>query len=115
MENSNNLAKNPFSFACMAIVQASSSSVSYNYMIKFGSSPLVVQEIPSLNVLMGEEALSYDFFFLEQLDLVCRFNGFWPRLTDLHKLISKSWKPLLTDESNIYPMARGFFVVVLII
>jgi len=43
--------------------------------------------------------------------IICRFNGFWPRLTTLHSWILEVWKPLILDAINIYPYARGFFIV----
>lgn len=53
--------------------------------------------------------LMLNLFFLEQ-GLVYRFNGYCPHLSDLHKRIFETWKPLLTNELNI-PLAQGFFVV----
>jgi len=107
MVNTCDLANKSFSFAGMDVGQTRSSSVSYNSMLKFGSGLSVVQEISSLNVPMDEEVLDCEKYFLEN-GLVCRFNGFWLRLADLHKWIFETWKPLLMDNLNIYPMAQGF-------
>ena len=60
---------------------------------------------------MGQEAFYCEKYFLEN-GLVCRFNGYWLWLADLHKWISRSWNPLLMDEVKIYPMAQSFFAVV---
>ncbi|GLJ05091.1 hypothetical protein SUGI_0010790 [Cryptomeria japonica] len=50
-------------------------------------------------------------FFLE-LGLIGRFVGRWSSLGDLHKWISVHWEPSVEDYVQIYPHARGFFVVV---
>ena len=42
---------------------------------------------------------------------IFHFRGFWPSLSDLHAWISKFWEPIISDEMQIYPMARGFFIV----
>ena len=43
--------------------------------------------------------------------LVCRFNGYWPKLVDLHKWLDACWKPLLQQTFSIYPCAWGFFMI----
>ena len=43
--------------------------------------------------------------------LIFRFNGFWPKLVDLHSWLDAHWKPLLQQTFSIYPCARGFFVI----
>ena len=48
---------------------------------------------------------------LSDRTLVCRFNGYWPKLTDLHSWLDACWKPLLQQTFSIYPCARGFFVI----
>ena len=40
--------------------------------------------------------------------LVCRFNGLWRKLVDLHTWLEASQKPLLSQPFSIYPCARGF-------
>jgi len=99
------------SFAGMSVEQANSSSISYSSILKSAFGLLVVQEVPSLNVPLDEEAFNHEMFLLGQ-GLVCRFHGFWSSLIDLHKWILETWKPHLTNHLNIYPMAQGFFVVV---
>ena len=46
-----------------------------------------------------------------EIALICRFNGFLPRLTTLHSWTSEVWKPVIPDANNSYPYARGFFIV----
>ena len=55
-------------------------------------------------VIKGIEALT-------NRALVCCFNGYWPKLVDLHNWLEVSWKPLLSQPFSIYPSARGFFVI----
>ena len=43
--------------------------------------------------------------------LVCRFNGYWPKLADLHSWLDACQKPLLLQTFFIYLCARGFFVI----
>ena len=43
--------------------------------------------------------------------LICRFNGYWPKMVDLHAWLDACWKPLLQQTFSIYPCARGFFVI----
>ena len=43
--------------------------------------------------------------------LICRFNGYWPKLAEPHSWLDASWKPLLQQPFSIYPCARGFFVI----
>jgi hypothetical protein len=43
--------------------------------------------------------------------LVCRFNGYWPKLVDLRSWLDACWKSLLHQTFSIYPCARGFFVI----
>lgn len=75
MANPYNSAKKMVSFVGMVAGQASSSSVSYSAMLNFGSSLPVVQEIPSLNVPVYQEALCCEKYFSKN-GLVCRFNGY---------------------------------------
>lgn len=46
------------------------------------------------------------------LGLIGRFQEHWPSLGDLHKWISEHWEPIVAECVQIYPHARGFFVVV---
>jgi len=73
-------------------------------MLKFGYGLLVVQEVLSFNILLDEDAFNSENHFLNQA-LVYKFNGDWPRVSDLHKCTSEAWKPFFMHEMNIYPMA----------
>ena len=70
----------------------------------------IVSEAPAPTVQVVKASLDEALKFSESA-LICRFNGFWPRLTTLHSWISEVWKPLIFDEINIYPCAKGFFLV----
>ena len=48
---------------------------------------------------------------LTDIALICRFNGYWPKLAKLHSWLDASWKPLLQQPFSIYPCAWGFFVI----
>ncbi|GLJ49539.1 hypothetical protein SUGI_1050470 [Cryptomeria japonica] len=43
--------------------------------------------------------------------LICRFRGFWPSLPQLHTWISESWESIIKGSVNIFPSAKGFFIV----
>ena len=51
---------------------------------------------------------------LKEQTLICRFNGFWPSLTDLHSWIFSEWAPLLDAKVVTCPCAKGFFIAVFI-
>ena len=70
----------------------------------------IISEAPDPTVQVVQASLDEAFKFSESA-LICRFNGFWPRLSALHNWISEVWKPVISDEINIYPCARGFFIV----
>ena len=70
----------------------------------------IVSEAPSPTVQMVKASLDEALKFSESA-LICRFNGFWPRMIALHNWISEVWKPLISDEINIYPCAKGFFIL----
>lgn len=76
-----------------------------------GPSPnhLVVQEAPALVIPVIQEAID-DEERLSERALVCRFNGLWPKLVDLHPWTSSAWS--LKEEALICPCARGFFIVI---
>lgn len=40
---------------------------------------------------------------------ILQFRGFWPSLSILHDWISKHWRPILSADIQIYPVAKGFF------
>ena len=76
-----------------------------------GQSPAhIVSEAPAPTIQVVQDSLDEALKFSESA-LICRFNGFWPRLIALHNWISEVWKPIISDEINIYPCARGFFIV----
>lgn len=52
----------------------------------------------------------YKKFFKEK-GMVCRVNGLWPRLEDLFKWITATWKLEIKKEAFIYPCAKGYFIV----
>ena len=78
-------------------------------MLKYVSALSIVQEFPAFNVPLGDEALNSEKYFLG-LGLVCIFNEFWSWLIHIHKCIYNTWKPLLSQDLNIYPLAKVFLV-----
>lgn len=70
----------------------------------------IVNEAPAPIVQVVQASLD-EALKLSKSALICRFNGFWPQLTALHNWISEVWKPVISDEINIYPCARSFFIV----
>ena len=76
-----------------------------------GQSPAhIVSEAPAPTIQVVQDSLDEALKFSESA-LICRFNGFWPQVIALHNWISEVWKPIISDEINIYPCARGFFIV----
>lgn len=75
------------------------------------SLPLFVHEAPAITLHVVKYSLSKEKI-LAQASLVCRFNGIWPRLTDLQVRITYNWEPLIEKGMNISPLTRWFFVVV---
>ena len=71
---------------------------------------LVVQERPAPSIPVVDRSLEEAAQF-EETALICRFNGLWPRLTDLHQWVSEVWEPIVSNKISIYPSARGFFTV----
>ena len=69
-----------------------------------------VIEGPTKTIQMLEMAIK-GIKALTDIALVCRFNGYWPKLIDLHSWQDACWKPLLQKTFSIYPCARGFFVI----
>ena len=67
----------------------------------------IVSEALAPTVQVVKASLDEALKFSESA-LIFRFNGFWPRLMALHSWISEVWKPLIFDEINIYPYAKGF-------
>jgi len=64
------------------------------------------EEIPSINFPHAEIENRLQIF--EESALICRFNGLWPRTTDLYQWIHSTW----TKKSKIYLCSKGFFIVV---
>jgi hypothetical protein len=71
----------------------------------------VVREAPDPVIPVPQEATDWEGFFRSNA-LFCRFNGFWPRLVDLHSWIASEWTPLLDFEAHVRPCLKGFFVVI---
>lgn len=59
-----------------------------------------------------EQEVLFNERFFSGLGLIGRLKGFWPSLIDLHQWISHQWEGLLEGVVQIYPMARGFFIMV---
>ncbi|GLJ10527.1 hypothetical protein SUGI_0129800 [Cryptomeria japonica] len=59
-----------------------------------------------------EKEMDHNVRVFSGLGLIGCFRGVWPSLGDLHKWIFVHWKPIVTSCVQIYPHARGFFVVV---
>ncbi|GLJ44338.1 hypothetical protein SUGI_0928590 [Cryptomeria japonica] len=69
----------------------------------------------SASVILSEEVekeFVHNEVVFSELGLIGRFIGRWSSLGELHKWISDNWEPLVEDYVQIYPHARGFFVVV---
>ncbi|GLJ16540.1 hypothetical protein SUGI_0282920 [Cryptomeria japonica] len=59
-----------------------------------------------------EKEVAHNELVFAALGLIGHFRGVWPSLGDLYKWISNHWEPSVDDSVQIYPHARGFFVVV---
>jgi hypothetical protein len=59
---------------------------------------------------MGQDVDEEEEYY-RSMSLVCRFNGFWPKLADLNNWISATWIPIMQKEAFIHPCAKGFFIV----
>lgn len=56
-----------------------------------GQSPVhIVSEAPAPTIQVVQDSLDEALKFSESA-LICRFNGFWPRLIALHNWISEMW------------------------
>ena len=75
MANLNDPTKKIVSLAGIVADKARTSSILYSSMLKYGSSLLVVLEVPSLNVALDEEAFNCEKYFVEQ-GLIFKFNRF---------------------------------------
>ena len=54
----------------------------------------ILQEAPFVYIPLVEDSIEEAIKFPSSA-LVCQFNGLWRHLVDLHKWISKVWKPLI--------------------
>jgi hypothetical protein len=59
---------------------------------------------------MGQDVEEEEEYY-RSVSLVCRFNGFWPKLVDLNSWISTTWIPIMQQQAFIHPCAKGFFIV----
>ncbi|XP_059066201.1 uncharacterized protein LOC131857545 [Cryptomeria japonica] len=75
----------------------------------------LVPTAKSTYVILSEEVekeVEHNEVVFSELGLIGRFVGRWLSLGDLHKWISVNCEPLVEDYVQMYPHARGFFVVV---
>jgi hypothetical protein len=93
-----------------------STSISYSEAVKYQISSCsppfstcLVQEAPTISLLMGQEAEDEEVYFREN-SLICRFIGLWPWLMDLNGWISSHWNPLIKEYFFIHPCLKGFFI-----
>lgn len=77
-------------------------------MLKYENVLPIVHEAHAFTVPLGDEVVNNAKYFSD-LGLLYKFNGFWPRLTDLHKRIYDKLEPLFLQHLNMLPMARVFF------
>jgi hypothetical protein len=94
-------------------VSISQSGVSFRDVVQWDSAPsssLLVKEAPSLVIPMGQDAEEEEEYY-RSMSLVCRFNGFWPKLVDLNSWILATWIPIMQQQAFIHPCAKGFFIV----
>lgn len=101
-----------------AIVSSVAAAAGSSIPLKHGSYPssghpsgFLVVEAPDLILPVSQEAVLHADHY-SQRALVCRFNGFWPKLADLHSWVLSAWAPILSSDAIICPCARGFFVVI---
>lgn len=59
------------------------------------------------DLLVNFSEVSGIFKTLQTRDLICIFNGFWPKSEDLHKCLFTLW----TNKCDIYQFSMGLFVV----
>jgi hypothetical protein len=91
----------------MDVFQGSSFWVVVKRNLKPSSS--LVHEAPTPTISLKKDAIS-KLAHLSSTTLICRFNGLWPQLVDIHDWISRSWAPDLKGDVFIHPCARGFFI-----
>ena len=101
----------PPAMASTVACAASPGVASFSEAVKrsFSSAPPlpVVHEAPLLNILVNQDALDHAEHYRSHA-LVCRFNGLWPRLSDLHSWVSSKLFPLLKECAIICPCAKVF-------
>jgi hypothetical protein len=66
----------------------------------------LVHEASTISLSLGKIVVSMVVPYSK--NSLCRFNGLWLRLVDLHNWISVFWLSKLKDEAFIYPYAKGF-------
>ncbi|KAH9295953.1 hypothetical protein KI387_039541 [Taxus chinensis] len=78
-----------------------------------GMSPItpLTPAVTNPSVAFGNEVLDSERFYLEHA-LIGRFSGLWPNLATLHDWITKHWIPILSGKLDLYPCAKGTFIVV---
>ncbi|GLJ12560.1 hypothetical protein SUGI_0193510 [Cryptomeria japonica] len=59
-----------------------------------------------------EKEVEHNEMVFVGLGIIGHFRGLWPSLGDLHKLILVHWEPIVERCVQIYPHARGYFIVV---
>lgn len=64
-----------------------------------------MEKAPDMSVNLSE--VSGLFIALQTTNLICRFNGFWPKSKDLHQWIFTNW----TNKCDICLCSKRFFVV----
>lgn len=60
-----------------------------------------------LDMTINLTKVSGIFTTFKYIALICRFNGFWPKLQDLNQYFFT----ILTNNYDIYLCSEGFFVV----
>ena len=88
-------------------------SETVKHSLNFGPPLLVVHEDPTLTIPIIQDAMDHAKHYTSHA-LVCRFNGLWPWLSDLHSWVSSEWFPLFKESAIIYPCAKGFFLVIFV-
>ena len=85
---------------------------SFSEMVKrslgFGPPLLVVHEAPALTIPVIQDVMDHAVHYSSHA-LVCRFNGLWPRLSDLHSWVSSEWNPLLKEGERHLPLCKRVF------
>ncbi|GLJ54604.1 hypothetical protein SUGI_1173070 [Cryptomeria japonica] len=78
-----------------------------------GLGPVVVSVCKPLVFKVSADTdmeIIYTSSVFEAHGLICRFQGFWPSLPQLHTWISQSWEPIIKGSLNIFPSTKGFFI-----